>query len=448
MNEKVITPSTPLVTKVLRYSHDGRGVAKFNDKIIFLRGAIPGEEVTFKYNKRCSQYDEAEVVSVLQASGHRIKAKCEHFEVCGGCALQYLVSSEQVQMKQAQVAAQLGQVLGCDVKEKCLAPIEGPVWQYRRRARLSVKYVVKKEKVLVGFRERRGRYVAELNSCIILAAPIGQLLKPLASLIQSLEAYQCIPQIEIAVADNAVAIVIRHLDPLSASDKKKLVQFGDAKNIQIYLQAKGPDSIQLLENTESIELYYEMFDQQLRLYFQPTDFIQINATVNERLIQRAIAILQLQVGDTVLDLFCGLGNLSLSIASQGYKVVAVEGEASLIARAIANAKANHLDAVDFYVADLASDFQETTWFKQDYTTLILDPPRVGAMKAIQQLAAKHFNKILYVSCNPATLARDAKALSEQGYQLLHWCVADMFPHTHHIETIALFEAIVPDNLQN
>ena len=441
MSEKMSMNKKTLHTTVLRYSHDGRGLAKYDDKVVFIQGALPGEEVEFKYIKRRSQYDEAEVVRIFNPSPHRVTPKCEHFGVCGGCALQYLIATQQVQMKEAQVHAQLSQALSVDVVNRKMPAITGSTWQYRRRARLSVKYVAKKAKILVGFRERNGRYVADVESCAILSDPVGRLLTPLARLIQSLTQYDRIPQIEVAVADNAVALVLRHLDDLTPKDEEALLAFSQMHQVQWYLQPKGPDSVHLLSGLDKTPLYYEMFDNTLRLYFQPTDFIQINAQVNERLIQRAIDLLVLSPHDTVLDLFCGLGNISLSVAQMGVKVVAVEGETTLIERARANAIANNLSNIDFYVADLTNEFQIMPWFEQAYTILILDPPRVGAVETIRQLATKSFEKIVYISCNPATLARDAVELINQGYQLINWSVADMFPHTHHVETVVLFHRV-------
>ena len=442
MKNVLDTVTTEMTVDIDRFSHDGRGIAYYQNKILFLSGGFPGERVQFKINKQRSQYSEGEVTVVLRASPQRVQAQCPHFGVCGGCALQTLSTEGQRTMKQAQVADQLSQALGEDVTSIAMPPIAGSAWHYRRRARLSVKYVAKKGKVLVGFRERQGRYVADIDSCAILSEPVGSLITPLSQLVAALSIKMRVPQIEIAVADNATALVIRHLDAFTSSDFELLTEFSMRHQVLIYTQAKGPESVQRLVPVDADPLYYELnfraADKPIRFIFQPTHFIQINRTVNQSLIEKALEYLDLKQDDTVLDLFCGLGNISLPLAKVCKRLIGVEGEAALIAQARDNAKRNNIENVEFYVADLTQDFTKTPWYQQNYTTLILDPPRVGAMAAIQQLAAKSLHKIMYISCNPATFARDAQWLKMQGYHLKHWGVADMFPHTHHVEVIALF----------
>ncbi|ADE15533.1 RNA methyltransferase, TrmA family [Nitrosococcus halophilus Nc 4] len=428
----------PQIGSIEALTHEGRGVARIDGKTVFIDGTLPGEKVLFHYVRRRSKFDEGRLLEVLQPAPTRVEPRCRHFGVCGGCSLQHLSPGAQLQLKQETLTEQFRHFGGVE-PEQWLTPLTGTDWGYRRKARLGVKFVKKKDRVLVGFREKGGRLIAALECCEVLHPSVGLLLPELGELIASLSCYDRIPQIEVAVGDNATGLVFRHLVPLTTADMEQLADFGRAHGLQIYLQGGGIETLCLLW-PESAELSYSQFEN-LEMVFLPTDFMQVNREVNSKMVQQVLALLELKSHDRVLDLFCGVGNFTLPLASSGAEVVGVEGSAGLVARATANAKHNQLGNVNFEVADLNElDWVRHAWAQNGFSKAVLDPPRSGALTAVQQMSALQVQRIVYVSCNPATLARDAGELvNRQGYHLRYAGVMDMFPHTPHVETIALFE---------
>ncbi|HEM47634.1 MAG TPA: 23S rRNA (uracil(1939)-C(5))-methyltransferase RlmD, partial [Alphaproteobacteria bacterium] len=335
----------PLEARIESLSHDGRGVARLDGKTVFVDGALPGERVLLRYRRRRRSFDEAQVVEVLQPSPHRCVPKCPHFGVCGGCSLQHLDPQAQIESKQ-QVLLDNLERLGGVAPDAVLPPLTGPVWGYRRKARLGVKYVRKKGRVLVGFRERHSSFVAELQRCEVLHPSVGERIADLAALIAGLEARERIAQIEVAVSDAATALVLRNLDPLSEADRERVRAFGHAHGLQMWLQPSGPDSAHSLDSDDPA-LTYELPDQQVTLAFRPTDFTQINAAINGATVARALQLLE-PSGERVLDLYCGLGNFTLPLARHAARVVGVEGDQSLIERARANADRNGIANAEFH----------------------------------------------------------------------------------------------------
>lgn len=423
---------------ITKLSHDGRGIAHINGKITFIEGALPDEEVMFMYTQRRSKYDEGRVTEVLTASSMRAEPGCQHYHVCGGCNLQHLQPSDQLALKQAMLLEQLTH-FGELSPEEVLPPLTGPLWEYRRKARLGVKYVAKKAAVLVGFREKDSRFLADLTVCEVLHPSVGKKLLLLKQLIAGLEAYQQIPQIEVAIGDNATVLIVRHMVALSTADLGKLTEFAQQQQLQIFLQPGGMETVHPLWPTQPDTLYYELPDFDLKLEFKPTDFTQVNAEINQRMVSYALDLLEVTPTDRVLDLFCGLGNFTLPLARRCKAVVGVEGDAGMVTRGYENARLNAIQNVDFYAADLSRDFSTASWAQQGFDKILLDPPRTGALEVIQHLSAFKARRIVYVSCNPATLARDAGVLAKQGYRLTKAGIMDMFPHTRHVESIAVFE---------
>jgi 23S rRNA (uracil1939-C5)-methyltransferase len=423
-------------------SHDGRGVAHIDGKVVFVEGALPGERVEIRFLRRYRRYDDAEVTAVITPSPERQTPPCKHFGVCGGCSLQHLPPALQLSSKQHTLSEQLKRI-GKVEPRAWLAPLTGPAWGYRRRARLGVRRVVSKGGVLVGFRERRQSHLANLDSCPVLDPVAAGWLPALHELVAGLSCADRIPQIEIAVGDNARALVLRHLVPLTIDDERQLHDFGAHHAVQIYVQAAGPESATALWPVPAEPLYYTLVDGS-RIHFRPTDFIQVNADINNQMIAQALRLLDLQPTDAVLDLFCGLGNFTLPLARRSARVLGVEGEAGLIDGARANAERNGLGNIEFREADLFRTSGPSAWQGFAFNKVLLDPPRVGALEAIKRLQSPLPQKIVYVSCYPATLARDASYLVHVlGYTLGAVGVMDMFPHTNHVESMALFERAAP-----
>jgi 23S rRNA (uracil1939-C5)-methyltransferase len=416
-------------------TQEGEGVVH-GGKTAFVAGALPGERVRFRRHTRRRQHDEAELLEVLEAAPVRVTPRCAHFGVCGGCALQHLEGAAQLEEKDAQLRATLERV-GRVVPQRWLAPLTGPLWGYRRRARLGVRFVHKKQRVLVGFRERAAPYVAELTGCEVLAAPAGSLIAPLAQLIGTLSIKEQLPQIEVAVGEGVCALVLRVLAEPSAEDLERLRTFAAAHPVELYLQRSDPQALTALA-AEPAELTYELPQFAVTLGFAPTDFIQVNAAVNAALVARAAELLELSASARVLDLFCGLGNFTLPLARRAAHVTGVEGEASLIARARTNARRNGICNAEFHVADLAQGVQELPWTRGPYSHVLLDPPRTGARELLGMLAQLAPQRLLYISCHPGSLARDLSVLvHEHGMRLEAAGVVDMFPHTAHVESVAL-----------
>lgn len=420
--------------------HQGRGVAHVNGKVVFIDGALAGEDVSFVYRKQHKRYDEAHVVAVHSPAAQRVTPRCPHYGVCGGCSLQHLSTAGQVQAKQQMLLDTLKHV-GQVEPERVLPALTGPVWGYRRRARLGVRYVIKKERVLVGFRERGLGLLAELERCEVLHPAIGERLMALRDLVGALQGRDHIAQIEVALGDDAAALVFRHLQPLAEPDLAALRAFGVETGLQIYLQPGGPATIHLLW-PETAHLSYRLADESLELHFLPSDFVQVNGELNRAMVSQALALLAPTANDRVLDLFCGIGNFTLPIARHAGTVVGVEGDASLVQRARDNAARNHIGNATFYAVDLAHTTAHEAWPAPPYTQVLLDPPRTGALEVLPWLAQCGAQRLVYVSCNPATLARDAGELVRHyGFAFRSVGAMDMFAHTNHIEAMALFERV-------
>jgi len=429
---------TPHTAQITGLSHEGRGIAHINGKIVFIANALPGETVSFIYTLNKTKYAEGEAVEIIQPSPERVTPKCQHYAVCGGCSMQHFASSAQMDFKQQVLLEQLAHFGGISPKQ-IISPMMGEEWGYRHKARLGVRFVAKKGGALVGFREKNSRYLAEITRCEVLHPTVGLLIPELRSLISALAASAQIAQIEVAVGDNATALILRNLIELEAADLAMLKAFGQKHTLWIYLQPKGPSTTYKLWPESSTELLaYAAPEQGVRYYFHPQDFTQVNPSINRQMLSQAIALLDLQPTDRVLDLFCGLGNFSLALAKQCQMVVGVEGDELMVKRATDNARANHITNAEFYLANLMEPEQAFSWLKQDYNKILLDPPRSGAQEILPLIAKLQVERIVYVSCNPATLARDAGILvKEYGYCLLKAGVMNMFPQTSHVESIAL-----------
>lgn len=420
-------------------SHDGRGIAHINGKTIFLEGALPDEDVSFVYTRRHNNFDEAKVVDILRPSPDRITPACPHFNICGGCSLQHMSHTKQISYLIQNLRDQMKHFGNSD-NINILPPIIGPIWNYRSRARLSVKYVQKKQKVLVGFHEKNGRYVAEITKCQILHKAASNKLLDLANLISKLSIYNQIPQIEIACGDKVTALLFRHLQKFSDADIELLQKFSEEHNFQIYLQPGGIETVQLLTSTNKTpdNLSYKLPQQNIEMIFSPIDFTQINQEINKQMVSYVLELLDVQPNEKILDLFCGIGNFTLPIATKCSLVVGVEGNKNAIVRAKQNAGHNNIKNTEFYCADLTKELPALSWAQGQYDKILLDPPRTGAQEICLQIKKFGVKKIVYVSCNHATLARDTKELTNNGYELQNMRIIDMFPHTNHVETIAIF----------
>jgi len=417
-------------------TQDGEGVVR-GGKTAFVAGALPGETVSYIRRRHHRQHDEAELVAVLEASRARVTPRCAHFGVCGGCALQHLDSDAQLAIKEQQLRDSLERV-GRVSPRSWLAPLRGPQWQYRRRARLGARYVRSRGRSMVGFRERFSSHVAELARCEVLAEPVDALIAPLGVLITALSIRERVPQIEVAVADNAVVLVVRVLAAPTAEDEQRLLAFEAAHGARIYLQPAGLDSVRPLQGAAAA-LDYRLPEFDVRLAFEPSDFIQINAALNRSLVGRVVELLELDAQARVLDLFCGLGNFTLPMARRAAHVLGVEGDAALVARARDNATANGLGNAEFHTANLAgADFGVAPWAARSYSHVLLDPPRAGAREVLPLVHQCGARRVVYVSCHPGSLARDLGILvHDLGFELLAAGVADMFPQTTHVESLAV-----------
>jgi 23S rRNA (uracil1939-C5)-methyltransferase len=402
--------------------------------VVFVEGALPGEKAAVRVFQKKSKFETARATSVLEASSGRREPRCPHFGICGGCATQHADERTQMAAKQRWLEDNLERI--GRVKPETLLPIGyGPEWGYRHRARLSVRHVPSRGGALVGFRERRSTHVAQMNECHVLPEHVSRLIPQLKLLIEELSVRARLPQVEVAVADNATALVFRHLDPLTEGDQNELRRFSERQDIHVWLQAGGPDTAQPFHPSTS-ELYYELPEFGVRIEFRPTDFTQVNHAMNRVLVSRAVRLLDPQPAERIADLFCGLGNFSLPLAARGAQVVGFEGNRELVERARQNAAANGLVA-QFEVVDL---FKQGIAPFGPFEKLLLDPPREGAIEIVKSLPAEWPRRIVYVSCDSATLARDAGVLVHtQGFRLVAAGVINMFPHTAHVESIALFE---------
>jgi 23S rRNA (uracil1939-C5)-methyltransferase len=432
---------------------DAQGVAHNTEgKVVFVEGALPGEEVRVSVFRKKNNWEQATLQALRRESAQRVTPQCRHFGQCGGCKMQHLNIDAQVASKQRAVEDALWH-LGKVKPQQVLRPIAGPAWGYRYRARLSVRYVVKKGVVLVGFHERKSSYVADMDSCEVLPPHLSKMLVPLRQLIAQMQQRDRLPQIEVAVGDQVTALVLRHLEPLSEHDLELLRAFAKTHAVQWWLQAKGPDTVQRLDDTGP-ELAYTLPEFGVTMPFKPTDFTQVNHEINRTLVGRALRLLQVEKTERVIDWFCGLGNFTLPLATQAQNVLGLEGSATLVARAQDNARLNGLsqrtqfatqNLFEVTPADLLTHGAAQKW--------LVDPPREGAFALAKALADVHGDpqlvpgyvppqRIVYVSCNPATLARDAGLLVHQaGYQCTAAGAVNMFPHTAHVESIAVFDRI-------
>ncbi len=430
--------AAPEEAVIVDLSHEGHGVAKLDGKAVFVPDALPGERVVLRRLRRHRNFDEAVLESVLEASPDRVAAPCPHYGSCGGCVLQHLAPAAQLAFKQSQLLENLARLGGVE-PASVLEPLTGPAWNYRRRARLGIRQVTRKGRVLVGFRERSAPYVADLHECRILAGPLARLMDPLAALVDGLSIAARVPQAEVAAADGDGAIVLRVLDPPTETDLGRLRAFEAEQGIRIYLQPGGPGTVAPLTPGRP-PLSYRLAAFDLAIEFEPTDFIQVNGPLNERMVERAVERLDPQPDEQVLDLYCGLGNFSLPLARRAGRVTGVEGDAGLVARAAANAHGAGLGHVDFVAADLATSPGDAPWARRSYARVLLDPPRAGAREVLPVVGRCGAGRVVYISCHPGSLARDAGILvREHGYRLSAAGVMDMFPHTHHVEAMAVFE---------
>ncbi|MEX2469426.1 MAG: 23S rRNA (uracil(1939)-C(5))-methyltransferase RlmD [Pseudohongiellaceae bacterium] len=441
-------PVEPITLHVTSLSHEGRGVANRDGKVCFVAGALPGEEVSARYVNRRRQFDELLTEEVLQASAERVTPPCVFAGQCGGCSLQHLETGAQLAFKESVLLEHLSHHAGLEADAFELLPrLSGATEHYRRKARLAVRVVAKKGGALVGFRKKHSSFITDMDSCRVLVAEASDLIAPLRELIDALAASRDIPQIEVAAGERdadsdalQLALIVRHLVPLLPEDIALLEEFAAQWQVDLYLQPGGVDSVHKLypAHTEP-RLQYFLPEHDLRLRFHPMDFTQINGLINRRIIDQALGQLALNDTDRVLDLFCGLGNFTLPAARQAARVVGVEGSAEMVARGRENAQLNGLDNIDFHAADLTRPINDQSWAQQPFDKVILDPPRSGALEIIEQIADLNPARIVYVSCNPVTLARDASRLLARGYKLKSAGVMDMFPHTAHVESMAAFE---------
>ena len=435
MVRKRTLPQGSFTAEVTGLDHDGRGVARIDGKVTFLADALPGETVEFRYTQRWRDRDEGQVTAVTVASPERVTPPCAHFGVCGGCSLQHLAAGSQIAWKQSELVSSLSRIGRVEPREVVPA-LTGPTLGYRRRARLGVKFVEKKGGTLVGFRERGCSFLATLDRCVVLDPRVGLKLREIAAMIDRLDIRQAIPQIEMAAADH-VTLVFRVLQNPSGQDREILAAFGIEHGFEILLQPAGLDSIQPLVPPRR-ELAYSPDGSDARLSFLPADFIQVNGPLSQAMVRQSLEWLAPQPGEPVLELFAGLGNFTVPLAKTGAKVTAVEGDAGLVARGAANCVANGVADVRWHVADLFKPDPKADYLRERYAAVLIDPPRAGAQEIMPILVAQKPQRIVYVSCHPGTLARDAALLAEGGYRLEKAGAMDMFPHTSHVESMALF----------
>ena len=426
--------------KIEKISHELRGIATHEGKVTFVDGALPGETVTVQFVRKKGKMNEARVVDVLEPSADRIEPKCAVYGTCGGCALQHMPPEMQLREKQNVLKEQFLHFAGVE-PQTWLDPLQAGTWGYRSKARLGVKYVPKKGGALVGFREKDGRYLTDMHACEVLDPKVGHKIDALREWIGTLSIRDQIPQFEVAISEAETALIIRHLKPFTDEDLNGIKQFAENAQFKIYLQSKGPNTIKLFypENANALMSYtLPKFD--LTMQFAPSDFTQVNMALNEKMLDQALALLDPKGDEKVLDLFCGLGNFTLPVAKHASEVVGVEGDEAMTQRAGMNAANNQVENVRFYAENLFEDVKQMAFYQDGpYDKVLLDPPRAGAEAIATHIKGLGARKIVYVSCNPATLARDAGIIVKQGYTLRHAGVMDMFPHTAHVESIAVFE---------
>ncbi len=423
---------------------EGRGVTHVDGKVIFIEGALTGETVHYQSTRKKPSYEIAHVTEVIKESSQRVRPRCEYFGMCGGCALQHMDIAAQVASKQRILETNLWHI-GRVKPEGMLSPVYGPTWGYRHKARLRVRHVPKKNRVLVGFNEKASSFVADMASCQVLPPHLSQLIVPLQELIAKLSVIESLPQIEVAIGEVTTVLVFRILQPLSEEDLPLMKDFSDRHQVQIWTQTKGLDTVKPLYNPGNETLYYTLPEFDLRYPFNPTEFTQVNPDVNRVMVRRAMQLLQPQAHERIADFFCGLGNFTLPIARGGAKVFGLEGSEALVKRAQQSTDLNGLSGkVDFKVADLFDMTPDILASLGYFDKWLIDPPRDGAVELVKSLPDAGGeggpSRIVYVSCNPATLARDAAVLVQlKGYRMRSCGVLNMFPHTAHVESMALFE---------
>lgn len=420
---------------------EGRGIAHADGKVIFIEGALTGERVTYSSYRKKPHYENAHVAEILKPSFMRVEPKCAHFSVCGGCSMQHLEPRAQVAVKQRVLEDNLARI-GKVKPETILPPIYGRPWGYRQRARLSVRHVLKKDKTLVGFREKNGKYVADMQHCEILTPKIASLLPLLGKLNESFTARDIIPQIEVAVGEHVDVLVLRILQALSPSDEAAIRQFADTHKVQFWTQTKGPETATPFYPLDTPPLSYSLPEFGITMSFAPTEFTQVNSDMNRLMVSRAMRLLDPQAGERIADFFCGLGNFTLPIARSGARVLGIEGSDALVRRALQGAEFNGLSGnTEFHAMNLFEMDEATLARFGKFDKWLIDPPRDGAIELVSAISPETAPwRIVYVSCNPATLARDANVLvNVHGYALKAAGVMNMFPQTSHVESIAVFE---------
>lgn len=428
------------LARIESLNHEGLGIAHVDGKAVFIEGALPAEHVSFRITKRRKRYDLGKTIEILESSPDRVSPRCSYFGVCGGCSMQHLRAEAQLPAKQKVLRDNLERI-GKVEPEAWLEPLSGAHWGYRRKARLGVRFVEMKGGVIVGFREKAHSFITPLASCEVLDPRVSRLLPAMRDLVAGLSCPERIPQVEVAAGDDRVALAFRHLVPLTAEDDRKLIAFGQVHDVQVFRQPGRPDELEPLWPPEPPPLAYRLPEFSLELEFAPADFIQVNAELNQQMVSRALQLLDPQPGDDVLDLFCGLGNFTLPIARRAGRVLGIEVEPALIAKARRNAGRNGITNAEFTASDLCHAEAPDPWGSRAFGKMLLDPPRTGAMEVIKRLPDQGDpRRIVYVSCNPATLARDSEALVHaKGFRLKSAGVMDMFPQTSHVEAMALFE---------
>jgi len=430
----------PITLNIESLSHEGRGVARSEDgRVVFVSGALPGETVLAKVDRQKRQLIEASVLEVLTASEKRVEPPCQYATLCGGCNLQHLSNEDQVEHKQHVLKEQLKHFGQSSPEQGYFDPLFGDTLGYRRKARLACKYVLARERVLVGFREASSHFIANIDACPVLDQRVGSLLPALSEMMTQLTLKDKIPQIEVAAGDDQLAFVVRHLEPMGQEDLNAWVSFCQEHDIDLYLQPSGLDSVhKVWPEDGNTRLSVSLPELSLEYRFHPLDFLQVNKSINDKLVPWAVKLLAIEPHETVVDLFCGLGNFTLALAQIANEVIGVECSTQMVERVLENADHNGLSNIKAYQADLSADFTDQEWVKP-CDKLLIDPPRSGAAAVVEQIDRLSPQKIVYVSCNPATLARDIGALKSKGYRLLQVGAVDMFPHTKHVESVAVLE---------
>ncbi len=418
-------------------SHEGRGVVQREGKVVFVDNALPKEQVRVWVQRKKRQYEEGIALEYQNAHPHRVKPQCEYAQQCGGCSLQHISPAFQIEHKFNVLREQLYHFGRLEPVDGFMEPVVGPVFGYRRKARLACKYVKAKDRVLLGFREKNNHFVADIQACQVLDPRIGKTIDRIQHVLGQLTIKDKIPQIEVAIGDNAVALIVRHLEPLESSDQFLLQTLCQSLQFELYLQPSGLSTVHKVWPEETHErLVYRIESLGMKYQFHPLDFVQVNSVVNEKLINLALDLLEISDRERVLDLYCGLGNFALPMGLCARSVMAVEVSLQMVDRGKENAALNGLTNVEFVQCDLSQPFKDQSWWGV-YDKVLLDPPRSGAQSVVEHISKTQAKRVVYVSCNPATLARDIQILQRTGYRLLTAGVLDMFPHTAHVESIAV-----------